>query len=172
MASIQAQFLPETAPSVIHLTIASSFRRPVFAYPEAARAVARAQRSPAVWCSSRCLAWVLMPDSWQGLVIIGAEDSLNRLARRFKAATTRTVEPRFRVNGWLWERKIAGVALANEEDQRSAARQLIGSPVRAGLADCVGSYPYWDAVWLEAAATIRPAPNDLPTRGEANTMAR
>lgn len=172
MASLQAQQPAETAQSVIHLTIASAFRRPVFAYPEAARAVARAQRSPAVWCSSHCLAWVLMPDSWQGLVIIGAGDSLNRLARRFKTATTRTVEPRFRVNGWLWERKIAGIPLAVGEDRRMAARRLIGSPVRAGLADCVGGYPYWDAVWLEPAAAIRPGHRDLPAREEANTMAR
>ncbi len=154
--------------AALKLSIGSLFRRPVFADPDAARAVARAQRSAGVWGRSRCLAWVLMPDSWQALVTVGAGDSLDRLARRFKQETARAVEARFRINGWLWERGYESNPLAAGEDQACAARRLVRSPVLAGLAESVGGYPYWDAIWLDGGR--RRSDSDLPAPEQANTM--
>jgi len=28
------------------------------------------------------------------------------------------------------------------------ARYIVANPIRAGLVDNIGQYPYWDAVWL------------------------
>lgn len=134
------------------LTINSLFRRPLFLDPDAARAVARVQDDPAIWGPSRCLAWVLMPDRWQGLVVLGKGDALDRLARRFKAISARAVESRFRVNGWLWAKGFNERALASEENVLAVARHIVANPVRSGLAKSVGAYPYWNAVWLGAKA--------------------
>lgn len=133
------------------LTIGSLFRRPLFLDPDAARAVARAQGEPGIWGRSRCLAWVLMPDRWHGLVVVGEGDSLDPLVRRFKAISAREVDSRFRINGWLWSKGYNERMLEREQDLLAVARHLVANPVRAGLARSVGAYPYWDAVWLDGA---------------------
>jgi len=37
-----------------------------------------------------------------------------------------------------------------DEGLRAVARYVIANPVRAGLAERVGDYPFWDAVWLDS----------------------
>lgn len=132
------------------VTISSLFRRPLFLDPDAARAVARAQADPGIWGHSRCLAWVLMPDRWQGLVVVGEGDSLDPLIRRFKAISARGVESRFRINGWLWAKGYNERKLDSQQGLLAVARHLIANPVRVGLVKSVGAYPYWDSVWLDA----------------------
>ena len=132
------------------LTISSLFRRPLFLDADCARAVARQQGDSAIWADSRCLAWVLMPDRWHGLVVLGENDSLDRLVRRFKAISARAVESRFRINGWLWARGFNERALDSEADLVAVARHIVANPVRSGLVKSVGAYPYWNAVWLDS----------------------
>ena len=36
------------------------------------------------------------------------------------------------------------------EDLVGVARYIVANPVRAGLVNRVGEYPYWDAVWLDS----------------------
>ena len=135
----------------VFITVGTLFRRPVFLDPEAARAVARSQADPRIWGRSRCLAWVLMPDRWQGLVLMADGDSLDPLVRRFKGICANSVDPRFRINGWLWGKGYNQRELQREQDLVAVARHLVANPVRAGLARSVGAYPYWDAVWLQVA---------------------
>lgn len=130
------------------VTVASLFRRPLFLDPDAARAVARCQPDPAIWGRAGCLAWVLMPDRWHGLVLAPKDEPLDALVRRFKAITARAVDERFRVNGWLWSRGYNQRVLERHEDRLAVARHLVSNPVRAGLAKSVGAWPYWDAIWL------------------------
>ncbi len=142
---------PPLSGQAVFITIATLFRRPLFLDPDAARAVARVQPDPRIWGRSRCLAWVLMPDRWQGLVMMAPGDSLDPLVRRFKGISANAVEPRFRVNGWLWGKGYNQRELQREQDLVAVARHLVANPVRAGLARSVGAYPYWDAVWLQVA---------------------
>jgi len=137
------------------LAVHTLFRRPVFDDTEAARAVSRLHGQPGPWGDSRCLAWVLMPESWQALVEVGPCDSLERLVQRFKTASARLVDPRQRINGWLWERGFDAQPL-RPQGEREAARRLVLEPVRNGLAAAIGEYPYWSAIWLEE-ATKHPA---------------
>lgn len=125
-------------------------RRPLFLDPAGARAVSRAHLDCSIWGSSRCLAWILLPDSWQAVVRLGADDSADRLVRRFKAISARATEPRFKINGWLWARGFAQRALDETVDLREEARKLLGEPVRAGFSGSLASYPYWNSVWLDA----------------------
>ena len=130
------------------VTTTTMFRRPVFTDTEACRSIARAQCTTWLWRDSQLLAWVLMPDRWHGLIALGKKDSLTSLIGRFKAATARSLDLDHRVNGWLWARGFNDRALRSDEDVRNVARYLIANPVRAGLAERVGDYPYWNAQWL------------------------
>lgn len=131
------------------LTTTTLFRRPVFRDVDAARAAASVHSMKWVWRDSRVLAWVLMPDSWQALVVLGQDDELRKLIGRFKKATAQNSGNRFTTNGWLWGNGFQERALGKEVELRDTARYLITHPIRAGLVDEIGCYPYWDAIWLD-----------------------
>ncbi|MEO8161267.1 MAG: hypothetical protein ABI588_07590, partial [Arenimonas sp.] len=132
-------------PQTWRLAVNTLFGRPVFDDTDAARAVARVHRQSGPWSASHCLAWVLLPDSWQVVLEVAPGDSVERIVQRFKSASARVVDPRLRINGWLWERGFEAQLLP-QEGRRQAARRLVLEPVRAGLAASIGEYPYWDAV--------------------------
>lgn len=131
------------------LTATTLFRRPVFRDDQACRAVASAHCTRWLWRDSQLLAWVLMPDHWHALVVLGQSDTLATLMGRFKSATARVVDDRHRINGWLWSRGFHDRALADDEDWQASARHLVANPLRARLVSHLGQYPYWDAVWLD-----------------------
>lgn len=132
------------------LTTTTIFRKPVFLDYEAATAVARQHNNPAIWADSKCLAWVLMPDHWHGLVTLGNGESLDSLMRRFKSISARVVDSKFRLNAWLWGKGFHDRAIRTDENLRDAARYVIANPIRAGLVKSIGDYSYWDAVWLDS----------------------
>lgn len=131
------------------LTVPTLYRRPVFCDDEAARAVCRIHTASWPWRDASLRAWVLMPDHWHAMVTLGERDTLSTLVGRFKAITSRAVEDRHRVNGWLWGRGFGDQPLPAGEDPRQAARHLVAMPVRTGLVERLGDYPYWNAAWLE-----------------------
>lgn len=143
------------AREVWRLGVNTLFRRPVFDDTDAARAVARLHRTSAPWSASQCLAWVLLPDSWQVLLALAPGDGIERIVQRFKTASARVVDPRLRINGWLWERGFDAQLLPAGGERREA-RRLVLEPVRVGLAGKIGEYPYWDAVWLGEPPLARP----------------
>jgi putative transposase len=137
------------------VTVHTLFRRPVFRDPVAARAVAQLQARTLPARRACWLAWVLMPDHWQGLLAWSGEHSLEALAGRFKAMTARAVAPRHRVNGWLWSRGFAQRPLAIHESLADAARLLVSAPRRAGLVESLDQYPYWESAWPPDASGSR-----------------
>ncbi|MCS3745869.1 REP element-mobilizing transposase RayT [Xanthomonas arboricola] len=94
------------------------------------------------------LAWVLMPDHVHWLVQLGDVTPLARTVSRMKAASTRAVNEQRGVRDAVWTRAYHDRALRNDDDLRIAARYLIANPLRAGLVERVGAYPFWDAIWL------------------------
>lgn len=48
----------------------------------------------------------------------------------------------------VWQRGFHDRALRQEEDLIATARYVVANPLRAGLVDRIGDYPWWDAVWL------------------------
>lgn len=133
------------------LTVATLYRRPVFRDDDAARAVCRIHTATWPWRDASVHAWVLMPDHWHALVTLGERDTLSTLVGRFKAITSRAVEDRHRVNGWLWGRGFSDCLLPAGQDPVQAGRHLVASPLRAGLVRQLGDYPYWNAAWLAPA---------------------
>ena len=133
----------------LHLVgVSTMYRRAVFDDDEAARVVARAHGARWLWRDSQVLAWVLLPAQWQALLKLGDRERLPALMGRFKGSTSRGVEARHRVNGWLWARGFSDRALADGDDPLAVARRLVAAPVQAGLVARVGDHAYWDSTWL------------------------
>jgi REP element-mobilizing transposase RayT len=134
------------------LTTVTRHRECLFADPAHARAASRVVHAASTWAGSRLLAWVLMPDHWHGLLQLG-DEPLSRVMNRFKACASRALHESCGLDGPPWDRSFHDHALRVEEDVKAVARYIIANPVRAGLADNVFAYPYWDAVWLDRDAS-------------------
>ena len=93
------------------------------------------------------LAWVIMPDHFHWLVQLQAEP-LSSLIKALKARSALAINKSQNKKGKFWQDGFYDRAVRNEDDLKSIARYIIANPIRAGLSQKVGDYPFWDACWL------------------------
>ena len=129
------------------VTFVTRDRKPLFLDPAVAQEAARAITDRRLWYRSQLLAWVLMPDHWHGLIALGAFETLPVCVQRLKANTSRSSRVG-RQRGGVWAPGFHDRAMRSGDDLKVAARYVVANPLRAGLVDAIGKYPYWDAVWL------------------------
>ena len=134
------------------LTTTTYERRPLFADWHCARAAAASLARPESWPGAELLCWVFMPDHWHGLVRLQDSGALGVAMRHAKGRSARAVNLARERSGPVWSRAFHDHALRADEDILRCARYVIANPLRAGLVERIGDYPYWDAVWLEHAA--------------------
>ena len=136
-------------PGRIYLvTTTTEDRRPWFADAEIAMAVARQTLDPLIVLDARMPSWVLMPDHLHALVELGKRHDLSRVVQHLKSRLAAAANEAIGWRGRLWQRGFHDRALRADEDLRTAARYIVANPVRAGLVEHVGDYPYWNAEWL------------------------
>lgn len=137
-------------PGPLHLvTLLVAGDWPRFADPACARLVAAATVRPGTWGDATLLAWVLMPDHWQALLRAGAGGAaggVDDALLRFRRATSARLYEHCRVTP-LWSEHVQQRALARDADAMQVGRDLIALPVRSGLVERIGDYPYWDCAW-------------------------
>lgn len=130
------------------VTFTTVGRSPHFQAWETASLMAGFLSGADLWQRSRLLAWVLMPDHWHGLVQIGDSDTLSDCVRRLKGSSSRRIRLAHPQLGRIWAPGFHDHALRKEDDLRATARYMAMNPVRAGLVERIGDYPYWDAIWI------------------------
>lgn len=130
------------------VTFSTVGRRPLFTDYLAASSVCRCVVDGRLWYRSRLLGWVLMPDSWQGLIHTGCVDDLAIVVQRLKTRSTHMLRQEVPGLGRVWSTGFHDRALQASEDPMHSARYLVSCPVRAGLVERVGDYPYWNSVWI------------------------
>lgn len=136
-------------PNHVYLvTTVTRGREPLFRDFATGCAAARRFEDVCILRDARMLAWVLMPDHAHWLIQLGEADNLDALVRRLKSASARGANRMLRRNGALWARAFHDHALRAQEDLLRSARYVIANPVRAGLVERVGDYPFWNAVWV------------------------
>ncbi|MDP2694214.1 MAG: transposase [Gallionella sp.] len=94
------------------------------------------------------LAWVVMPDHVHWLFQLGEQKDLSAVVKRFKACSARRVNGYLNRQGALWQKAFYDHAIRKDEDTQGVARYIVANPLRAGLAEKIGDYPLWDAIWL------------------------
>ena len=121
-------------------------RAPIFRDYRTARTIARIIHARKNWKGAECLAWILMPDCFHALIRVDDGD-LSKVVARARSRMTRALRAEGRKYP-VWKRAFESRALQPDEDARAAARNIVANSVRAGLAEHVCLYPYWNAVWL------------------------
>lgn len=97
---------------------------------------------------AKMLAWVLMPDHVHWLLQIGDNDDLPTVVNRLKSASARQANHMLGRSGALWERAYHDHALRSDEDVITVVRYIVANPIRAGLIERTGDYPFWNAIWV------------------------
>ncbi|MBD3897788.1 transposase [Halomonas sp. ML-15] len=97
------------------------------------------------WVSS--LSYVVMPDHLHWLLVLD-DAELGGVVKRLKGRSAITINASLNRRGPVWQPGYHDRALRREEDLRSIARYIVANPLRAGLVDTIGQYPFWDAKWL------------------------
>jgi len=136
-----------------HLTFTTHDRLPVFSDFHAACAAARSFSRART--GFELLAWVLMADHAHCLLQLGANSSLGGAVQILKGSSARAVNCELKLSGPVWAAAYHDRAMRKEDDLRGAARYIVANPLRAGLVQRVGDYPFWDAVWLGVRAGHR-----------------
>lgn len=114
----------------------------------AARVAASCFENKTLLGDATMLAWVLMPDHVHWLLQLGEHDKLSIIVNRLKSASSRQANQALGRAGRIWSPAYHDHALRAEEDLQATARYIVANPVRAGLVQHVGDYPFWDAIWV------------------------
>lgn len=131
------------------ITFACSRRMPVFESHQLARIFCRQVAINEALHGCRWLSWVLMPDHFHGLLRLG-DVSLPTVIAHLKGRSARQVNHARCESGSLWQRAYYDRALRVEDDRIQIARYIVANPLRAGLVDSIGNYPYWDSIYLSS----------------------
>ena len=93
-------------------------------------------------------AWVLMPDHLHWLFTLGDRADLSTTMNRFKSGSALAVRQQNRALTRVWQTGFFDHGVRSDEDLRTIARYIVANPLRAGLCQNIGNYPWWDAEWL------------------------
>ena len=130
------------------VTFITAQRRAHFDTWAIASDAARLLSTPQGWPQSRLLAWVLMPDHWHGLIALGEGETLSHCIGRIKGTSARRLRQAHEKLDTIWSSGYQDRALRKDDDVAAAAHYVVMNPVRAGLVQQIGDYPYWDAIWI------------------------
>ena len=130
------------------ITFSSYQRQPLFNQYHAAKIVCQALQPNQQQTNCLWLSWVLMPDHFHGLVQLGAGVGLPEVVKDLKGRSATALNQQLQLQGRRWQPAYYDRALRLDQDRRAIARYIVANPLRAGLVQRIGDYPYWDSVYL------------------------
>ena len=92
------------------------------------------------------LAWVIMPDHVHWLMQL-RQGTLGACLQRFKSRSSLHINRHLGRSGPVWQPGYFDHALRKDDDLRRQATYILANPVRAGLAEAIGEYPYSWCRW-------------------------
>ena len=94
------------------------------------------------------LAWVVMPDHVHWLLEL-KEGELSDVARRLKSSSGLALNRLQGRRGAVWQAGFYDHAVRTDASLRKHALYILGNPVRAGLTERIGEYPFAWTRWPE-----------------------
>ena len=129
------------------VTTVTHNRNPVFSNFNIARLLIRELRTTCNELDIELLTWVVMPDHLHGLFVLN-QLTVSEVVRRVKGTSAYSINRYRSCSGPVWQHGFHDRAIRHDEDIKCIARYIIANPLRAGLVENIGDYPFWDAVWL------------------------
>ncbi len=129
------------------ITTVTHNRNPIFKDFDIARLLIRELQITSVELRITSLAWVVMPDHLHWLFVLN-HSLISEVARRVKGKSAFTINSHLGCYSKVWQKGFHDHAIRKDEDIKAVARYIIANPLRAGLVENIGDYPFWDAVWL------------------------
>ena len=137
-------------PGQIYLiTTVTNNRKPIFNNFNNARFVVNSLRHVEQARQIQSLCFVIMPDYLHWLFSLGDTSHLTQVVADVKRRSAYRINELNRTPGpAIWQHGFHDYALRKDDEIRDIARYVIANPLRAGLVNTIGDYPFWDAVWL------------------------
>ncbi len=131
------------------ITTVTKKRKPIFNNLNNARLVVNSLRYVEQARQLQSLCFVIMPDHLHWLFSLGAANNLSLVVAEVKRRSACRINERNQTIGSVvWQPGFHDYALRKEGEIKTIARYVIANPLRAGLVDKIGDYPFWDAIWL------------------------
>ena len=90
---------------------------------------------------------LLMPDHVHWLLQVEAMP-LEKVVARMKSSSGVQANRILSRAGPVWQSAFHGRMLHPEDDLPRLAGSIVSSPLRAGLVEQLGDYPFWDSAWV------------------------
>ena len=129
------------------ITFVCQQRTPYFTDPTLAQLFCQSINHNEKTHQCQWLSWVLMPEHFHGLLSLG-DTSLGAVVGQLKGVTARRVNQSLNTSTTIWQPAYYDHALRLEEDRVAVSRYIIANPLRRGLTERIGDYPYWNSVYL------------------------
>lgn len=138
-----------TAGQIYLVTTVTHQRQPLFNNFNNARFVIKSLRHVEHARHLQSLCFVIMPDHLHWLLSLVSASDLSQLVADVKRRSSyRINEQSKKIGSVIWQPGFHDYALRKEDGIKGVARYVIANPLRAGLFDKIGDYPFWDAAWL------------------------
>jgi REP element-mobilizing transposase RayT len=127
---------------VYHITTATRDRTPYFASLDLGRKVVQQLMALQNEGRAETFCYVVMPDHLHWLMALH-EGTLSEAVKLLKGRSAHAI------GHAVWQANYYDHAARQDEDLRKMARYIVANPLRAKLAERIGDYSLWDAVWLD-----------------------
>lgn len=128
------------------ITTVTHQRKRFFTDTGNARTVVTAMKYCDETALTRTIAFVLMPDHLHWLFQLGGDRTLDRVIQSVKSYSARRISGG---SGQVWQRGYHDHAIRTHSELKASARYVVANPLRAGICERIGDYPWWDAIWLD-----------------------
>jgi REP element-mobilizing transposase RayT len=132
------------ARNVYSITVCCAKREYFLKADVAARAAGRTLHRLHTEKHIQLLAWVLMPDHMHLLLELDDSKTLSASMARINSCVAKAVNQALGRHGPIWQGAYFDRGLRRNEEVDIAIRYLLNNPIRAGLADKIENYPYWN----------------------------
>jgi putative transposase len=126
------------------ITVCCRNREKLFLNYEVARVMAATLSQVLKNNASEILAWVIMPDHMHLVLRLGGEETLSKTMNRINSCCAIAINKVLCRNSRVWQGAYHDHALRDQEQLYSAIRYVLSNPIRAGIVEKLGDYPYWN----------------------------